>query len=282
MATNEPLLNFGANIVWSDINPETGNIDPRSVRRKITNRTKAIVGVHWAGQPFDIAEINELAQENGIKVIEDAAHALDARYENKPIGSHSDFVCFSFQAIKHLTTADGGCVACRSKKDAERVRRLRWFGLDRAVKGIGRWEQDIPESGYKFHMNNLNAVIGLEQMKTISSLIGRHKENGRFYDENIEDGKVEKLREEYDRESSYWIYSLLTDDREEFREYLAENGISSDWVHVRNDRYSCLRKFSTSELPGCDYFCDRLINIPVGWWLTKEDREYIVNIVNEY
>ena len=175
MATNEPFFNLGAKLVFADINKDNGNIDPKDIEKKITPKTKAIIVVHWAGLPADLEEINKIAKKYSIKVVEDAAHALRAEYKGQRIGNHSDFVCFSFQAIKHLTTADGGAIACKSEEDAIRIRKLRWFGLDRTIKGMQRWTQDIPESGFKYHMNNLNAAIGLEQLKYIDGLIDKHR-----------------------------------------------------------------------------------------------------------
>jgi dTDP-4-amino-4,6-dideoxygalactose transaminase len=281
MATNEPFYNDGAKLVFADIDPTTGNIDPKDVKNKITSKTKAIVAVHWAGQPFDIGAINRIAKPKGIKVVEDAAHALGATYKGQKIGSHSDFVCFSFQAIKHLTTADGGAIACASPEDAERIRKIRWFGLDRKFKGSSRWQQDITESGFKMHMNNLNAAIGLEQMKTIDKLIRKHKSNGRYYDKKINNDKVVKLRRPRGRVSSHWIYSVLVDDKEGFEQHMKSRGIATDVVHVRNDKYTVFQKFKQDN-PGLDSFESRLMNIPVGWWLTREDRDKIVEAVNDY
>lgn len=285
MATNVPFDSFGVNLVFADIDPNTGNIDPEDVAKKITSKTKAVAAVHWAGQPFDIDAINDIAKSNGLKVVEDAAHALGATYNGRPIGGHSDYTCFSFQAIKHLTTADGGAICSASPLDDERIKKLRWFGLDRkftAKTGRSRWEQDITECGYKFHMNNLNALIGIEQMKHVEDLIGKHKFNSKFYDNHINNSKVKKMTRDPKSESSSWIYSVLVDDREDFKKYLADFGISSDVVHVRNDIYSVFKKYGKSNLPGCDEFCSKMINIPVGWWLTEEDRNKIVWVVNEY
>tara|TARA_B100000900_G_scaffold352901_1_gene320777 strand:+ start:3179 stop:4270 length:1092 start_codon:yes stop_codon:yes gene_type:complete len=283
MATNEPFFNDGARIVWADIDPSTGNIDPESVKKLITSKTKAIVGVHWAGQPFDIEAITSIANENGIKVVEDAAHALGATYDGKPIGTHSDHVCFSFQAIKHITTADGGAICSKTAEEDKRIKSLRWFGLNRKYQG-SKWEQDIVESGYKYHMNNMNAAVGILQMNHVHDIVNAHKENYRFYNENITNSKVTKMRIDPRSESSCWIYTLLTKDRISFQKYLADNGIASDPVHVRNDTYSVFKQFkkSDAELPGSLEFCSQHINIPVGWWLTKEEREYIVNVVNRY
>ena len=283
MATNEPAHIMGAKIIFADIDPETGNIDPASVKKLLSKKTRAVVGVHWAGQPYDIDALNDVVKsyDESIKTIEDAAHALGAVYNEKSIGSHSDFVCFSFQAIKHLTTVDGGAICALSKEDDSRIKRLRWFGLDRKYQG-SKWEQDIIESGYKFHMNNINAAIGLEQMKYIRNIISFHKDNGIFYDNNITNPKIKKLKKDSKSTSSSWIYTLLVDNRDDFRNYLIKNEIASDVVHVRNDNYSVFKEFKKDNLPGADYFCSKMINIPVGWWLSKDDLQKVVNVINNY
>lgn len=287
MATNEPFYSRGAKLVFADIEKETGNIDIEDIKRKITDKTKAIVMVHWSGQPCKLTEINELARKYGIKTVEDAAHALRASYDGKLVGNHSDYICFSFQAVKHLTTADGGAIACRTKEDVDRIRKLRWFGLDRHFKAppgcppASRWEQDITEVGYKMHMNNTNAVIGIEQLKYIDNLIDMHIDNAKYYDENINNSKIELLDRTPNAESSFWLYSILVEDKQKFKNYLEQNGIASDVAHVRNDEYSCFKQFRC-EMKNLDYFASKMINIPVGWWVTKEDRGHIVKIINEY
>ena len=283
MATNEPFFNDGAKLVWADIDPTTGNICPESARRLVTSKTKAIVGVHWAGQPFDIDSINNIATEKGIKVVEDAAHALGATYKGSPIGTHSDYVCFSFQAIKHITTADGGAICSKTSEDDQRIKALRWFGLNRKYQG-SKWEQDITESGFKYHMNNTNSVIGILQMNHVQDIVSGHKNNYRYYNENISNSRITKMRVDPDSESSCWIYTVLVDDRQDFQNYLAKNGIASDPVHVRNDTYTVFKDFRKPdvELPGAREFCSKHINIPVGWWLTEKDRNHIVEVVNRY
>jgi len=282
MATNEPIITMGGKIIWSDIDPVTGNIDPDSIESLITPNTVAIVAVHWAGTPFDIAKVNAIAKKHGVKVIEDAAHALGSTYNGAPIGTHSDFVCYSFQAIKHLTTIDGGALACKTSEDATLARKLRWFGLDRKYVG-SKWEQDIEHAGYKFHMNNVNAAIGLEQMKSIHHIIREHKVNARYYDENIQNPKIRKPVQDSNSDSSYWLYTIRTDDRNALKAHLLERGIASDVVHVRNDRYTACKDFADGRpLPGVDEFCDTMLCIPVGWWLTKSNLEVIVNALNSY
>ena len=287
MATNEPFHNMGVEIRFADVESDTGNIDVNSIKELIDENTKAIMMVHWAGQPCELDEINELASAHGIKTIEDAAHALRSTYKGKRIGNHSDFVCFSFQAVKHLTCVDGGAIACKSEADAERARKLRWFGLDRHYKSppgqapASRWEQDITESGYKFHMNNVNAAIGIENLKYIDNVIDGHVNNGKYFDENITNPNVTVPRRVTNGTSSYWLYSVLVEDKRKFQDYLKANGIAADVAHVRNDEYSVFESYRRSQ-PGLDEFSRKMINIPCGWWVTEEDRNKIVDVVNKY
>jgi perosamine synthetase len=266
---------------------ETGNISLESIKKKTSPKTKCIVVVHWAGQPVEIKQIYEFASKKGIKVVSDAAHAMGAYHYDSKIGDckYSDFTCFSFQAIKHLTTADGGAICCKNTKDADRVRKIRWFGLDRKFSertGRSRWDQDIVESGFKMHMNNLNAAIGIAQMDHIEDIIGKHIENGKYYDENITNPKIKKMKQCKHSKSSYWIYSILVDDKKDFMLYAKECGIGCDVVHVRNDKYTVFRHFKAEDTINLDYFSSRLVNIPVGWWVSKKDREYIVDCLNNY
>ena len=206
---------------------------------------------------------------------------MGAKFNGKIIGSHSDYVCFSFQAIKHLTTGDGGALTCKTEQEYERIKKLRWFGLNRKYNGP-KWEQDVTESVFKYHMNNINAVIGIESMKNIDEIIGKHIKNGKYYDLKINNPNIKKIRRSENIESSYWIYTVLTEDREKFKKYMLDNGVEADVVHIRNDKYSVFNKYKINNLPGCDYFCSKMINIPVGWWLTEKEIEYIVNLINAY
>ena len=283
MATKEPIDIMGAKIVWADIDPSTGNIDPASVARRMTKNTVAVVGVHWAGLPVDSEGIYDVIRQSGqdIKLITDAAHAFGSTYKGKPIGSESDYVCFSFQAIKHLTTIDGGALCTRSSLDDARAKKLRWFGLDRKYIGE-KWSQDITDSGYKFHMNNVNAAIGLSQLDYIDELVRRHRENARFYDVNLKNANVIPMKSFADSQSANWIYTVKVQDRDGFKKYMNARGIACDIVHFRNDKYSVFKRFIRNDLPGVDEFCSTMINVPVGWWLSIEERNAVLRAMNEY
>ncbi len=282
-ATNEPILAMGAKIVWADIDPWTANIDYKDVARKITPKTKAVMCVHWGGYPCDLDELNTVASQHNIKVIEDACHAFGSTYHGKPVGSQSDFSCFSFQAIKHMTTVDGGALVCKSKADCQRGRLLRWYGIDRKCKRTDlRCEADIKDWGYKFHMNDVSAVIGIEQLKYVANTIAKHRANAAKYDRAFKNlTAVMSLRYTADRLSTYWLYTMRVKDRPRFIEHMKNAGITVSQVHVRNDIHTMCRQFKTV-LPGVDEFTAEQVSIPVGWWLTDENVGHIIDTVVEY
>lgn len=282
-ATNEPMMERGARIVWADINPMTGNIDPDSIRKRITPRTKAIMAVHWGGYPCDMDEIGEIARDRSVKVIEDAAHAFGAQYHGAPIGSHSDFVCFSFQAIKHLTTVDGGALTTRTREDYERGKLLRWYGIDRTTpRKDFRCEEDIREFGYKFHMNDVNATIGLVQLQHVEKVLARHRENAAFYRKELADVPgVTLLENRRDRDSASWLFTMHVENRSEFMKHMSDRGVATSQVHARNDTHAMFREFKRP-LPGVDRFTATQVSIPVGWWVTDADRQIVVDAVREF
>lgn len=282
VATNSPVLASGAKIKWADINPATGNIDYKLIEKNITKKTRAILYVHWGGDPADIDEINKIAKKYKLKVIEDAAHAFGAEYKGKKIGNHSDFVCFSFQAIKHLTTVDGGCLFCKSKDDYLRGKKLRWFGIDReARKAELFWDYNIEEYGYKFHMNNITATIGIEQLKYIDLILEKHCQNANYYLKELQSiKKITHLKRQLYVKSVFWVFTMLVDDREEFVKLMKKHNIDTSVVHIRNDYYDVFKQFKAN-LPGVDKFTARYLSIPCGWWVTKKDAKYIVDVIKK-
>lgn len=282
-ATNEPILAMGAKIVWADIDPWTANIAPQDVERKITPKTKAIMCVHWGGYPCELNELNAIAKKHGIKLIEDACHAFGSTYNGKQIGSHSDFVCFSFQAIKHMTTVDGGALVCKSKEDCHRGKLLRWYGINRNEERKDlRCEADITEFGYKFHMNDVTAAIGIEQLKYVGSTVEKHRANAAKYTKAFAElENIQTLKYNDDRSSAYWLYTIRVKNRQEFMEYMKKAGIIASQVHVRNDKHTVF-KDSITNLPGTDEFDAEQVSIPVGWWLTQKDTKHIIDTIIAY
>mgnify|MGYP001620174058 CR=1 FL=1 len=279
-ATNEPILERGARIVWADINPRTGNIDPASVERKITPKTKAIMAVHWGGYPCDLAELAAIGKRHGIPIIEDAAHAFGAQYQGKPIGVHSDFVCYSFQAIKHVTTVDGGALVCKSDEAYRRGKLLRWYGIDReSPRKDFRCEEDVVEHGYKFHMNDVAATIGLEQLKYAPKILQAHRDNAAYYVKRFKGlPGLQLLDYRPDRQSAYWLFTMTVRDQAGFMRHMQEAGVAVSRVHARNDTHTMFREF-VCPLPGVDSFDRNQVSIPVGWWLSEADRAAVADAV---
>jgi len=286
-ATNFAILSRGMKIKWADVDPLNYNIDLNDVARKLTPKTKAVMVVHWGGYPVDLDKLNIILQKfNDMYgftpyVIEDCAHAWGAKYKGKLIGTHGNFCSFSFQAIKHFTTGDGGLVITPNKEWHDYAKLLRWYGLDRTSNKDFRCAQNIKEFGFKFHMNNINAAIGIENYPHTSGVVEKHQANAKFYNDNLWNTSGVILPEnESDRESSYWVYTIMVKDRENFIKKMKEKGIMTSQVHDRNDKHDCLKEFKI-QLPGLDEIAKEMIAIPCGWWVTEDQRSYIVDCIKE-
>lgn len=284
IATGMTVLMQDAKPVFADIQKETGNIDPQSFKSKITPKTKAVIPVHWGGYPCDMDEINAIAAEHGLMVIEDAAHALGAIYKGKPVGSISRFTAFSFQAIKHLTTGDGGALCCLYNEDFEKVSRRSWFGIDRrnVIKSeIGAREWDIAELGYKYHMNNFSAALGLANLEDIETIILRRRSIASVYRKEFENvGGLNLLDYKSDRDSAYWLFTILVENRNNFVKKLKSRSIPASVVDLRIDRNSVFGGMN-EELKNQEEFEQKQISIPVHQRLTDDDVGLIIKTIRE-
>lgn len=291
IATNTPIENLGGRIVWADIDPHSGLIDPEDVARKITPATRAIMAVAWAGTPCDLDALDAIAAERGVKLIHDAAHAYGATWRGRPLSEFADFTCYSFQAIKHLSCGDGGAIVCRDADDHHLASKLKWFGYDRDAhkdeKGDWKgqsWSADIEpgEVGYKYNMNNIAAAIGLSQIPFIDSILRAHRRNARVYHKAFEDSaSIRSVTIPDHAKSSYWVYTArIADDRATRRDVLLRElnreGIAAGLVHLPNDDYSAFAPYK-SDLPGVRRFAKCQISLPCGWWLTEDDCRHIAD-----
>lgn len=287
-ATNAPIIHNGLKIKWCDVNPKTMNIDLKDVKRKLTEHTRILMIVDWGGYPVDYEELENLKYYYQSKfgkelyIIEDAAHAFGSKWYSHPVGfKRTHFTAFSFQAIKHLTTGDGGLLVTPDEF-YKQARLMRWFGLDRDNKIDFRACQDINHVGYKFHMNDIAASIGLENLKIVHANIEKQRENAEYLNQHINNSKVKLL--EYDKfvDSSYWLYTILVDHQEDFSIYMEKAGIQINKVHTRNDKLSCFKEFDIGGLPQLNSIDDRRVCVPCGWWVRQEELEHIVRIINAY
>ena len=287
-ATNWPILANGLKLKWVDVNPNNLNMDPDDLAAQLSPRTRAIMLVHWGGYPVDldrVRAVQDLAQERyGVRppVIEDGAHAWASTYKGQPLGNHGNACTFSFQAIKHLTCGDGGALVLPDEANYRRGKLIRWYGIDRETERKDfRCEADIPEWGFKFHMNDISAAIGLENLRIVDRVIARHRANAHFYNERLRDVPgVRLLEDEPDRESSYWLYTIRVERRDDFNRKMTDAGIMVSRVHERNDLHSCAREFRRP-LPQLEAVVKDMICIPVGWWVTDEQRDFIAETIRK-
>lgn len=287
LASNIPALHLGAKVLWADVD-RSGVIDPRSVRNLLEklpweqrSRVRAILFTSYGGVPPDYGWLREVA--GNIPLVEDAAHAFGTEYKGQKTGTFADITCFSFQAIKLLTTGDGGALVMPSSTSLallwKEAKRKRWFGLDRS-KGGFRCEQNVTELGYKFHMNDIAASIGLMNLPHVPTLLEQTRENARFYDEYFIPyiGGLSITEVPVMSNPSWWLYTLLVEKRDEFIGDMAKLGVQCARPHSRNDTNSIFSR-SQVDLPGVEYFDSRQVAIPVGWWVNEEDREHIASSV---
>lgn len=287
-ASNWPILANGLKIKWVDIDPKTLNMDLDDLARKISPKTKVIMLVHWGGYPNDLDKIKQIQETAkamyGFKpaVIEDGAHSFGSTYKGKPIGTHGNLTMYSLQAIKHITSVDGGLLLSPHRELHKRAKLMRWYGIDRdSDRKDFRCEADIEEWGFKFHMNDVCAAVGKENLKYSNKIISKHKENAKFYDSNLNNISGLKLLErQQGHDSSFWIYSILVDRRDDFARYMKECGIMTSQVHERNDKHTCVKDFRSS-LPNLDKTIGKVSAIPVGWWVSESDRNYIADCMKK-
>lgn len=281
VATGHVVLQCGAKPVFADINLD-GNISVDSIKEKITKKTKAIIPVHWGGYPCDMDEINEIAKQHNLVVIEDAAHALGSTYKGINIGNISDFTSFSFQAIKHLTTGDGGLLTCKNVEKSKLIKRLRWFDIDRenSIPSIlGEREYDITNIGYKYHMNDIAASIGLGNLEGFYNKLNRIKYIAEIYKKELKNVTgLDLLPYKKDRESSYWLFPLLVERRIDFINKLKERGIPSSVVHLGIDKNTLFGGKDYS-LKNQRYFDDHQIHIPIHDKLSDDDITLIIETI---
>jgi len=279
-ATNISIVNIGANIVWADVDPLTSNISPVSIKKMIAkhgDKVKAVIAVDWGGYPCDYDAIKSVLPDN-VKLIQDAAHSLGAIYKDKLVGSlESDFTTFSFQAIKHITTGDGGLVACRDEESFERGKRLRWFGIDRNKPGR-TWNDDLLEIGYKFHMNDIAAAIGIHQLDELDFILERRREIANSYITQVPNLRYQ-FNPNYKAVSAYWLFTIYVENLKSFMAFMQNKEINAFPVHIRNDIYTGFKNvvYDSDILDGVEKVSTTMCCIPVGEWLSDVDKDYIIS-----
>jgi len=283
-ATNIPLLYIGAKIKFADVDPKTLNINIESVKKLITKKTKAIVFVNYGGLPCNLDALKKLANKNKIKLIQDAAQSLGALYKKKPITRYSDFTIFSFQAIKQVTSGDGGMLVFKDKKTLKKARRIRWFGIDRLAKQGGTWENDIKEIGYKYQMTDIGASLLLESIKEFKKIWHHRRKIFNTYKKYLKDNKkIHIVDEKGNFEHANWLFTIILDKKDYLQKKLRSRLIESNQVHFRNDRYSIFKKFvKNKKFKFMNEIENKYLVLPIHTKVKISDAKRISLLINQF
>jgi perosamine synthetase len=289
IATAEVVTYFGAIPVLCDIEEDTHNIDAFKIEALITERTKAIIPVHFGGEPCDMDELIGIAKGNKLYVIEDAAHALPSKYKGKMIGTIGDITCFSFYATKTLTTGEGGMATTTNEDYAKRIKINRLHGISRDAWDRytlkGSWYYEVVDNGYKYNTTDINAALGLAQLKKIDWMNERRAEVARKYTEAFKGTKVIPPVVKADRETSWHLYVVKVNNRNELFEKLKENGIGTS-VHFipvhKHPYYKETYGYRDENFPVANYVFEKSLSLPIYPGLTDKELSYISETVLKY
>lgn len=294
-STANVIIHQGAIPVFADVERKTGNVDPEEIKKRITKKTKAVIPVHLYGRPCRMDEIMEIAKENNLLVIEDAAHAAEARYRNKKIGNIGDLTAFSFYATKNVVTGEGGMITTNDDQWAKKLRVLRLHGLSKDAwkrySAEGFTPYDILYPGYKYNMMDIQAALGIHQLKRAEENLKIREKYFRMYNQAFtEIPEIETPIEEKDIRHARHLYTILLKleklkcDRNQFAVALrAENiGIGIHFLALHLSSYYKKRfGYKRGDLPHAEYISDRTISLPLSTKLTEEDINDVIDAVRK-
>jgi len=298
-ATGNAILHTGAKPVFVDVERDSMNIDPNLIEKVITPKTRAILPVHFAGRPCNMDHIMEIAQKNNLLVIEDAAHAIEAKYKGKKVGNIGDMTCFSFYVTKNLVTGEGGMVTTNNEEWAKKIHVLGLHGLSKdawkrfADEGYKHYQVISP--GFKYNMMDIQASLGIHQLARLEKNFERRKEIWKIYNEAFAGLPLTTPSEEKDTVHARHLYTLLLDinnlkiSRDEFMNALQKENIGTGVHYISlhlQPYYKELFGFRENDFPNAKYISDRTISIPFSAKLTKNDIQDVIDavtkIINHY
>ena len=293
-ATLNTIVLAGGKPVLVDIDPRTLNMDLNLLEQAITDRTRVIIPVHFAGLPVDLDLLYESANKYGIRILEDAAHAMGSAYKGRRIGSFGDTQVFSFHPNKNMTTGEGGCVITRDKEMADQIARLRFHGIDRQAWNrygkSGNQDYEIVLPGYKSNMMDIQAAIGIHQLKELAGFITRRNELAMRYQEALQDWPQWTLPEAppYDHLHSWHIYTpLINEDvarmnRDAFMQAMKAKNIGTGLHYRAVHLYPYYRQafgFQLGDFPHAENVCERIVSLPLFPAMTDADHDRVLDVM---
>ncbi|MEO0258470.1 MAG: DegT/DnrJ/EryC1/StrS family aminotransferase [candidate division WOR-3 bacterium] len=289
IATAEVVTYFGAIPVLCDVDEQTHNIDVSKIESLITHKTKAIIPVHFAGQPCDMDEIIELARKYNLHVIEDAAHALPSRYKDRMIGTIGDITCFSFYATKTLATGEGGMVTTSNEEYARIIKTNRLHGINRDAWDRytlrGSWYYEVIDSGYKYNTTDINSALGLAQLKKVDWMKQRRAEIANRYNQAFSETPITPLAIKTNRDTSWHLYVIKVNNRDELIENLKREGIGTSVhfipVHM-HPYYRAKYGYKNEDYPVANKVFKMSLSLPIYPQMTEKEIDYVIEKVLKY
>lgn len=292
-ATSNAIIYNNLRPVFSDICGDTFNIDPEDIRKKITEKTRAIIYVDYAGHPCDIKEIKEIADEYNLFLIEDACHAIGAEYQHTKVGNFADMTIFSFHPVKHITTGEGGAVVTNNKELFEKVSLLRTHGINKnTMERYGKdasWAYDMIYLGRNYRITDFQAALGISQLKKLDEFLDRRNELASIYNEILED--IEFVRPPVVKDNirhAWHLYTILLDqsiDREKFFKHMKDANIGVNVHYIPAYRHSYYIEnfnFNKNDYPVTEDVFQRIITLPLFPRMEDNNLQYIAGAIRDY
>lgn len=288
IATAQAVLMAGAKVVLCEVNKDDFLIDINDVLKKITKKTKAIIPVHYSGNVCDMDSLLAIKEKYGIRIIEDAAHAFGSIYKGKKVGSFGDITCFSFDSIKVMTCGEGGAVVTNDQKVLELAKQKRLLGIDRKTMHVKDWKQrswmyDVGTTGYRYHMSNINAAIGLAQIKKVDSFIEKRRHICNLYLHLLGDIKhLSFEKADWNLASPFMFPVLVGDDkRDGLRDFLKEFDVETGISYIPIHRFE-LFKDDSEKYPQTEDVFKQIVCLPIHPNLSDNDIEFVCSKIKEY
>lgn len=287
-ATANVIVHTGAKPVFVDIDPDTFNIDPEKIEAAITDKTRAILPVHYAGQPCDMASIQWFADEYDLDVIEDAAHAIGSAYRGRKIGNLGSLsTCFSFYATKNMTTGEGGAVATNDEMLATKIRNLRLHGMSKdAWKRYGpgeSWKYDIIDCGWKYNTTDINATLGLCQLEKLVDYTVSRRRLAAMYTDYLSESRRIVIPPVVTEYHARHLYPILVEKRNKFIEEMTKRGVSCSvhFVPLHLTKFYQSTGYAPGMFPVCEEIANHIVSLPLYPKMTDEDAMYVIECAKE-
>jgi dTDP-4-amino-4,6-dideoxygalactose transaminase len=288
VASFQAITSVGATPIPCDVDADTLCMDPKDVEKRITSKTKALMPIHYGGHPCDMDTLMGLKEKYGLRIIEDAAHAFGSTYKGSKIGSYGDITCLSFGSQKNITCGEGGAILSDDEDFDNLCRQKRLLGMDRKSHSSSSWKErswmyDVPVQGYRYHMSNINAGIGLAQLKKVESFLARRREMCGKYDsalKNIPGIRFRKI--DYSTIGPHiYVIRILDGRRDDLKKFLMERDIETGISFIPNHFHS-FYKNENLILPETEQAFKEIISLPLHCGLSNADIELIIDGVQDF